>query len=210
MNDCVETFPYDPGIIVGLYRGAVVGDATPVFFGEDVVAPIWPDDFFFCGWLNDGELQAGPDNVRLLFDLEGGVLLDLTLYRAEFVGPVDEEGWRGVQFGAGLLPEGLRSDVLPALAAWLDGKLTSDASGEVARFAREFLDGQCSVAVDGCDPLPAGCALDGSISAEELQCNALVDELLEPDVDVSGDGLLDLISVGIEIRRTVPVTVVSP
>jgi hypothetical protein len=44
----------------------------------------------------------------------------------------------------------------------------------------------------------------------EIRCNMMMTSALSPDVDLDGDGIPDVISVGLRIESAVPVTVVGP
>lgn len=188
---------------------AVVVDATPVFEGNDVVAlnPDTPQDLYLCGRLINNTLEAGPDNLRIVFPIPEIGTLDITLAKAQLIGRTLETGWEDVIIGGGLSKHEIETKLYPTVLDWLNDEIQEDPTGSMATTVLDMLDDNCVDSIEGCDPKPAGCAADGVIHVDELKCNALLNSALAPDVDLSGDGVKDHISLGLKIVRAVPVTV---
>ena len=70
----------------------------------------------------------------------------------------------------------------------------------------EWLDGMCDTIDSTCEGPPLGCYPDGRLTIDELRCNAFIEGLLTPDIDIDGDGRGDVIGFGWRFRA-VPVTV---
>jgi hypothetical protein len=198
----------DDFIIAQLFRGAVIGDATPVFDGQDRVGldPGYPTDMFLCGRILDGRLEAGPDDWPLTVPLPGIGELEVRLSRVQINGAISAGGWTHVMLGGGLAPEAI-DRLIAEFPAFFNTLIEEEPEGAAASTLQELFDGRCDARGEGCKPTPAGCAADGRIASVELRCSALLRAALAPDVDADGDGQPELLSIGFEIVRAVPVTV---
>ena len=204
----VDQFGDDDEVLAQVFQGVVVNDATPVFDGNDTVGigPDSPTDIFLCGRIVNDELEAGPDDLQIVFPIPEIGNLNITLERAQLIGEVTESGWTDVMIGGGISKEEV-TNLYGTLVDFVNDMIAEDPDGDTAATILDLLDDNCEPTIEGCDPLPAGCAEDGEIHIDELECNALLNSALSPDVDIDGDGEEDLISLGLRIVNAVPVTV---
>lgn len=208
----IDQWGRDEMLIFQMLTARVLGDATPLFQGNDTVAfdPDTPQDFYFCGRLWDDILEAGPDNAYITISLPGVGPVDVTIAKASFKGRTLETGWEDVVIGAGIAQRELETRLYPAFVQWMNSEITEDSTGPRATRLLHWLDDRCEPSVEGCDPLPEGCAPDGEIHLDELLCNDVLSATMASDVDLSGDGQKDHISIGLKIVRAVPVSLVAP
>ena len=208
----VDQFGNDDEVLAQVLQANVVGGATPIFDGNDEVAldPNTPQDLFLCGRIVNNTLEAGPANLGIVFPIPEIGTLDITLERAQLIGNVTADGMVDMMLGGGLSKEEIETNLYPTVLEWLNGEIAADPTGSLATTVLDLLDNNCEPTIAGCDPAPAGCAEDTVIHVDELKCNALLNSALAPDVDIDGDGVKDLISLGLKIVEAVPVTVVTP
>ena len=208
----VDQFGNDDEVLAQVLQANVVGGATPIFDGNDEVAldPNTPQDLFLCGRIVNNTLEAGPANLGIVFPIPEIGTLDITLERAQLIGNVTADGMVDMMLGGGLSKEEIETNLYPTVLEWLNGEIAADPTGSLATTVLDLLDNNCEPTIAGCDPAPAGCAEDTVIHVDELKCNALLNSALAPDVDIDGDGVKDLISLGLKIVEAVPVTVVAP
>ena len=100
----------------------------------------------------------------------------------------------------------------PGLETYLqivDGEIEGNPTGEVAGILLGYFDGQCSTSVEGCEDvvnMQGDCVLNDPevdprpwITATEVRCNEMFQTVIQPDVDIDGDGERDLLSLGIRV-----------
>jgi hypothetical protein len=94
---------------------------------------------------------------------------------------------------------------------FLNDEIAADPTGTVASTVLEMFDGcpDYGTTIAGCEDVAtsADCALDEVITHKELVCHSIVNQVLTPDVDSDGDGVKDLISLGLMVEEAVPVTI---
>ena len=205
----VDQWGGDDQVLAQVFQGEVV-DASPLFDGNDTVAiaDSSPTDIYLCGRMVGDELQAGPDNLRIVIPIPDIITLDITLTKAQMIGDVDADGMYDVMIGGGIAKSEITKLYSDAVDLLNDMITDPESSESTVSTILDIVDDNCETTVDGCDPLPAGCAEDGVITVDELQCNALLDSALKPDVDFGDDDPSnDLISLGLKIVSAVPVTV---
>ncbi len=204
--------PDNDQMLVQVLEGRVY-DATPLFDGSDRVA-LAPDadpENALCGARQDWRYESNPSRARfpLPLDLSRGGFLWMTMDRLLVSGGVDAAGWPDITVGGGLSRDALEQEFFPWWADLLNARIAADPEGGSATWGLEWFENNCEETIDGCDPLPDGCAEDGVISVDEIRCNALLDSALHPDVDLfDEDPSNDLMSVGVRLSA-VPVTVVE-
>lgn len=208
----VDQFGNDDEVLAQVLQATVVGGATPIFDGNDEVAldPNTPQDLFLCGRIVNNNLEAGPDSLGIVFPIPEIGTLDITLERAQLIGQTTADGMVDVMLGGGLSKEEIETNLYPTVLDWINSEIEADPTGSMATTVLDLLDNNCEPTLPGCDPAPTGCAEDSVIHVDELKCNALLNSALAPDVDIDGDGVKDLISLGLKIVEAVPVTVVTP
>lgn len=210
-------FPDDEDVLVQVLKGSIHNDATPLFDGSDTVALHGDSamDGFVCGLISGGELDAGPNNIRLPFPLPGMGSLMYNLQATQLVGTTTADGWTEVTLGGGVLPEDVDTVLYPALLVWMNAVIAADPTEEMAAGMISLLDGRCNPGVEGCENVVNGEGeCDGTanppvLTDTELRCNTTMYNALSPDVDLDGDGIPDVISVGLRIVSAVPVTIVG-
>jgi hypothetical protein len=210
-----DPFGDDDVVLAQLFPGAVHNDATPLFDGQDTVA-LHADsatDDYVCGRLAGGELAAGPGTVRMPFPLPGMGLLMYDMQFVQLVGMTTVGGWTEVMLGGGVLAEQIDSVLFPALQQWMNELIQEDPTSSMSEGMIELLDGTCNASIAGCeDVIPGEGECDNMasppvITDTEIRCNMMMNQALSPDVDLDGDGVPDVISVGLRIESAVPVTV---
>ena len=204
--------PDNDQVWVQVLEGRVY-DATPLFDGNDVVtlAPDADPENALCGARHDWRYEANPSRARfpLPLDLARGGFFWMDMNRLMITGEVDAAGWPDITVGGGLSREALEQEFYPWWADLLNARIAADPEGGSATLGLDLFDDNCEQSIDGCDPLPEGCAEDGLVSVDELHCNALLNSAFSPDVDFFDlDPSNDLLSVGVRLSA-VPVTVVE-
>jgi hypothetical protein len=202
----VDQFGDDDEVLAQVFQGVVVNDATPTFDGTDIVgiSPDSPDDIYLCGRIESDVLEAGPEQLQIVFPVPEIGMLNITLSQAQLVGQVTESGWTEVIISGGLDKEEV-TNLYETLVPFLNDMIVDDP--DTGEQILSMIDDQCDSTQDGCDPLPSGCAADDQVSVDELQCNALLNQTLKPDWDTDGDGEPDLISLALQVVNAVTVTV---
>jgi hypothetical protein len=215
----VDAFPTDTVMFAQVFQGAIpTGGATPLFQGNDVVDidEDSPTDLYLCGSMRNGTLIAGPSDLSVTFPLPGvATPLTVTLEQAQMVtsddGEIDEDGFTGLIIGGGLSKHQVDTSIVPAVIDFLNDEIAADPTGTVASTVLEMFDGcpDYGTTIAGCEDVAtsADCALDEVITHKELVCHSIVNQVLTPDVDSDGDGVKDLISLGLMVEEAVPVTI---
>jgi hypothetical protein len=166
-------------------------------------------DLYLCGELVDGFVLAGPDEVVVSLSFSD-MNLDITLNRAQIIADevaMTQSDWTDVMIGGGISKQTLDNDLIPALVDWLNEATVADPDGGIGEFVTGSLDSNCSNAVEGCESVVNGegeCApWDGNsetvLTETEMKCSSLFATALKPDVDIDGDGVNDLLSLGVKV-----------
>lgn len=139
----------------------------------------------FSGSISDKTaFNFGPADLELSIPLSTGKSIQLKLTRARFSGTIGENGALREGFlRGGVEDDVLKNDLLPGIVSVLnDMLLDPEVSGKTKDGIKSFLDKK--------EPF-------GQISTEEITGNVLISALLEPDVDLDGDGKVESLSLGI-------------
>lgn len=201
-------------------------DATPLFEGDDDVSiPADGPDLYLCGeWDGGPDLETSPANVTIAFPLPEIGLLELTLSYAqirtvtdpdnvEFYGnsSVTPTAMTNVMIGGGLSRDEIYGEngLIDFLGDWVIDMV--DGGGETADLILGVFDNSCLAQEDipGCEdvaPDTGNCQEDGVLHIDEIKCNVILSSALKPDVDIDGDGVDDLVSLGLRVASAVPVT----
>lgn len=152
-------------------------------------------DASLAGRLTNGNYTGGPGNVTLQVSLGGGLPISLPLQKARAqINGITAAGFTSGIIGGAISQEDIDSEVVPAIAETVRSSFdeTCDVGGTppdcgcVAGETGETLKGLF-------DKTPADC----TITDEEVQ--AVVSGFLTPDIDLSGDGTNDALSLGIGV-----------
>ena len=189
------------------------GDATEdnlTGTGSALIDPSADRSLHLCGTITGNYLEAGPSQITITMSL-AGINLDITLDRAQAIseGTVDADGWEDVMIGGGISQDTMVTNLLPAIVDWLNGDIRDDPDGSVWEFVRDSVDCACDNTIEGCEQVvnqegecvcwtPPDDPAD-PVSVTELMCNALLATALRPDVDIDGDQVPDLLSLGIRV-----------
>ncbi len=198
---------------------AEVQDATPLYDGQDEVrlAANASVEDGMCG--NDSEQTYGSRfssatmRLPLSWPGPGGTVL-ANLHPVRIAGDISPTGWQEVHLGGGLSPAYLYDVLLPLLAGIMTRTIADDPLASTSDKMADLFDGNCIQLEDipGCESVIYGegeCDDDAAvpvITATELRCNALIQSVLKPDVDIDGDGVADVLSYGVRLSA-VPVTI---
>lgn len=225
-----ENAPVDGDVAVQILQADLFApDATPVFEGDDdvTIAADTPQDLFLCGqWDGGPDLETDPSFVTIAFPLPDVGLLEVTLSKAQIrtvtdpdnpsysTSAVDAAGMTDVMIGGGLSQDEIygTGGLIEFLGDFLQGMI--DEGGSTADTIVDIFDGGCLANPDipGCADVVAGegecddTADPPVITITELKCNTLLSSVLKPDVDTDGDGVDDLLSLGLRVAAAVPVT----
>jgi len=205
----VDQYPDDDLVLIQLFEGVPTAD-PPTFDGTDVLrlAPDYPKDLFLCGELSGGLVDAGPGTLLVPFPLPGLDTVFVTVHQTRMEGEITADSWTDMMVGGGITRGELETTVLPAVADYLNRVIEGDPEGDTAGQLLGFFDGQCSDLVEGCEgvtPEEGECVYNEPtepgpwITVTEVRCNLLFDGVMQPDVDSNGDGVADLVSLGIRV-----------
>jgi hypothetical protein len=173
------------------------------------IAASSPTDAALAGRIVSGKYNGGPGNVLLQISLAGGTAIDLPLQRAkaELTG-VNAEGWTTGKIGGAISQEDINGNVVPAIGNTV--RTSFDETCEVG--GNPAADPAC-----GCEADSTGATLQGLFDKaptedcmiSDAEVMAVVSGFLTPDVDLSGDGTNDALSLGIGVE-VVPATFTPP
>lgn len=209
----VDGFPSDPGVAFQLMPGLATMDATEDNFtgsGHANVDPEADRENYLCGDLTDGAYSSGPRPFVVPVGLLGSVAyLPVEHGRAVSRGPITASLMQSMHIGGGITTYTINTHLLPFLAVTLNDEIRDDPSGSFPQLLLGYVDGSCSNLVTGCGDVVNGqgeCTQwDGSaatppISATELRCSLFISTALKPDVDLDGDGVNDVLSIGMKFN----------
>lgn len=172
----------DPSVSLRLYDGRDL-DNNPKdnFSGAEPfsIDKTGPMNLLLGGQVNVGVLNAGPGNLSAPIPM-GGVVTSVSLRLSRLSALVSSKGMTKGQIHGAIPMSDVNSKILPSLATDLDKtwKKTTDP-GKKKVIAAFDTDG------------------NGTITATDLQKNALVGMIIAPDVDTNGDKNPDAMSLGI-------------
>ncbi len=151
---------------------------------------------YLAGRLDGGNFTGGPGNVTLQIALADGPAISLPLQRARAtISGLTATGWSSGKIGGAISQDDINSEVIPAIAMTVRASFdeTCDVGGTPPN---------C-----GCVAGETGETLRGLFDKTPNDCNitdaevmAVVSGFLTPDVDLSGDGTNDALSLGIGVE----------
>jgi hypothetical protein len=175
--DCTVPADCGTGFTCGAANTCTVDYSTAAF----TVSASSPTDAKMIGNLVGGQYSGGPATVRLQLTLvDGQPPLDVNLIGAHIQADVTATGCSNGKLGGAITKQDLDGEVLPALAAMMDGRLGDDVG------CRED-ETQCSDASKTIIQLFDKSPKDGMITVEELRSNSFIATILTPDVDLLND-----------------------
>ncbi len=210
----VSDWENDEAMAVQVFQGT--SDATEQLFdvgnNHASIADGFDRSLHLCGTLTGGYVEAGPSDLNISIAF-GDMMLDLPLERAQVVAmemPMTEDDWTDVMIGGGVSQDTINNTIIPEVVTWLNEATIEDPEGGVGDFVINSLDGDCSPTPEGCEGVVAGegeCAIwdpvadpDGPVITEtEIKCSNLFATALKPDVDSTGDGVKDMLSLGVMV-----------
>lgn len=169
-------------------------------------ASVMDTDAALAGRIVNGKFTGGPGNVNLQIALGGGVPIDLPLQKARAeLNSVSATGWTSGKIGGAISQDDINSEVIPAIAMTV----------------RASFDESCDVGGTppncGCVAGETGETLRGLFDKTPNDCNitdaevmAVVAGFLTPDIDLSGDGTNDALSLGIGVEAVAAVYTPPP
>ncbi len=230
----VSDWPNDESMAVQIFRGT--SDATEQLFdvgnNHASIAENVDRELHLCGSMEEGHVHAGPYLIhpqiqempaKLEISLPFyDLILDLPLEYARVETtktPITPNDWIDVAIGGVLSKETVNNILIPEFTRWLNEKALEDPDGCIGDFVIRIFDGDCSPVPEGCDGVVPGegeCSIwdpvnepDGPVLTEtEVRCSNLFATALRPDVDTTGDGIRDSLSVGFKVSA-VPITIVD-
>lgn len=147
------------------------------------IDPTAPPTTELAGFIEEGRLQVGPQDMPLKLPFTAGAPLKLNLKQVYIIGDLTTDASTGVDritggIIAGALTEGeIQGTLLPAVAQQLNAILMDPGRDPATKSLLLSLLDQNN---------------DGSISVQELAGNSLVKQFLAGDVDVDHDGVMEL------------------
>lgn len=210
----VSDWSADESMAVQVFQGT--SDATEQLFdignNHASIADGFDRDLHLCGQLIQGYVEAGPSDLTISIAF-GDILLDLPLSSAQVIAmehPMTPDSWTDVMIGGGLSKDTINNIVIPEVVKWLNEATLEDPEGGIGEFVINSLDGDCSPVPEGCEDVVPGegeCSYwdpatepDGPVITEtEIRCSNLFATALRPDVDSDGDGVRDLVSLGVMV-----------
>jgi hypothetical protein len=208
----VDGFPNDSGVAMQLFPGLAnpTVDATEdnlTGSGHALIDPEADRDAYLCGALTEGSFYTGPRSFVIPVGALGSIVyLSVQQARAESDGPINDSLMPAMHVGGGLTQHTINTQLLPFMAVNINDEIRNDPTDEVAQITLGFVDSGCRSDISGCGDVINGegeCApWDGDpanppISVTELRCSPFVASALQPDVDLDGDGVKDVLSVGV-------------
>lgn len=156
---------------------------------------------YLAGRLDGGNFTGGPGNVTLQIALADGPAISLPLQRARAtISGLTATGWSSGKIGGAISQDDINSEVIPAIAMTVRASFdeTCDVGGTPPNCG--CVAGETGETLRGLfDKTPNDC----NITDEEVQ--AVVSGFLTPDVDLSGDGTNDALSLGIGVEAVAAV-----
>lgn len=183
--------------------------------GDDCDAPADPKDNFtgeesferdpaemslMTGQIVGGRLRAGPGNMTLRIVLFGASLLDLPLIGSRVEADITEDAISNGRIGGAVLETHVRGDVIPALAEGIQAIIDAECTGAPPDCCAGGAGEDYVVLFDADD--------DCEITPEEIENNALLSSLFQPDLDLldstrgdtfdpNRDGVKESLSIGL-------------
>lgn len=188
--------------------------------GHARIAPDTDESQWLCGVLDDFALGGMYADLSIPFPIIDPktvmpVVVPLQKVKVRSEDPVFSSGFNRLHVGGGMTRDTIQNIVIPAMARVLDHAARFDPNGKIGHFALQWIDADCSMIPEGCADVTYGegeCApWDGdpsstAITATEVRCETTTSIMFQPDVDIDGDGLKDLVSVGFMVSG-VPITI---
>lgn len=211
----VDAFPTDLGVAFQVFPGLAdpTMDATEDNLGGQGHALIDMEadrSAHLCGALVDGTLTTGPRPFVLPIGMLGGIVY-LPLERAQAYSPgiITADEIPELHLGGGLTKQTVNNQLLPFMAVRLNDRIRTEPTSSFSQSLLGYVDSNCNSSIEGCSDVQNGVGectrWDGQpstlpLSVTELRCNLFLNTALQPDVDIDGDNIKDLISVGMKIR----------
>jgi hypothetical protein len=162
--------------------------------GSFTIAAGSPTDIVVGGNIVGGRFTGGPGRLSMQIAF-GDTSIDLVLVRARAeINGITVDGFGQSRVGGAVPNENVQNEVIPA----------------VAEAIRSFIAEDCTGTGDncGCTPDSTGSTLlgifdtngDCQVPTDEVRNHSLIRTLLRPDLDTTGDGTPDALSVGVGAR----------
>jgi hypothetical protein len=165
--------------------------------GRFDIDPGGPTDAALAGRLMSGTFTGGPGNVVLQVSLGGGLPIDLPLQRAKAsITGISATGWTSGKIGGAISQDDLNTNVVPAIGNTV--RTSFDETCDVGGTPPDCgcVEGETGETLRGLFDKPP--TQDCTISDAEVM--AVVSGFLTPDIDLSGDGTPDALSLGIGVE----------
>jgi len=171
----------DASISIRLYKGKDLdNDPKDNFSGHEPLAidPAGPQNLKLVGKIAGSLLQAGPGDLMAPIPI-GGQVVNVSLKLARVKASLSSSGMTQGQLNGAIPMSDMNSLVLPNLAQDLDKTWKKETDP-----AKKLLLGSFDT------------DKDGTITGKDLQNNALVKMMFNPDVDTTGNKIADAMSLG--------------
>lgn len=155
---------------------------TTCFKGDYEFETDTTEKMIFGGAISGGKGIFGPSTMTLSLPLSTGSLT-LVLQAAQFEVTFDGDKITGGKLAGAITEKDLNEGVLPSVAAMLQSTVETSTGKTKEQILQLF------------DQPPTGNG-DGQISLEEVQNNDIIKAFLQGDVDIDGDGKMEL-SLGV-------------
>ena len=160
--------------------------ATTCFKGsfEFTKDPVSPSDALFGGAITGGEGTFGPAKLTITLPLTDAGAITVALQKAQFKVTFAGDKITGGVLAGGITEDDLNKQVIPGVAKLMDNTVQDPGTSTSTKDQiLQFFDAD----------------KDGKITEAEVKANALISAFLAGDVDVDGDGTLELsLGVGFE------------
>ena len=210
----VSSWPDDDTMAVQLFPGNTnpTIDATEDNLtgnGFALIASSADRTLYLCGELDNNMLETGPRTMEVPIYLMGDIMLfRLEPARMVSTAPVTDTEWQEMMVGGGLTWDTIENTLIPNFVVFLNARTTEDPTSSLGDFVLNFVDANCRDDLPGCENVINGqgdCApwdnqpTTPVVTATELRCNIVFVNALQPDVDLDGDGVNDVLSVGFQM-----------